>query len=82
MVVTYGKGGSADECAEKQCSALKPSGDSWDTLPAPLLSLLRLCLCEWLGWNVAEGEGKQGQTGLHQGEAPLPSPSPWNDSGQ
>lgn len=53
-----------------------------DTLNPFALPLLHFCFCEWPDWNVAKEKGKQGQIGLHPGEALLPSHSPWNDSGQ
>lgn len=49
MVIAHG-GGSIEEYAEKQYSALKSRG-SWDTLSTPLPSLLLFCSVSVSGWT-------------------------------
>lgn len=53
-------------------------GDALDPFALPAASLVSMSgrTGMWLK------KGKRGQTGLHQGEALLPPPSPWNDSGR
>lgn len=69
------------EYAEKQYSARNPREAARRRsrpLRTPAASLVSMSgrTGMWLK------KGKRGQTGLHRGEALLPPPSPWDDSGQ